>query len=68
VNEDAEALRGLLRRANHQYYCLDAPEISDYEYDMLMLALQRLEKQDPENVPPDSPTQTVGCQHKKEPQ
>lgn len=45
---------------NHKYYVLDSPEISDYEYDMLMRELIKLEEENPELVTPDSPTQRVG--------
>lgn len=54
-------LRGELRRHEHLYYVLDAPEISDAEYDGLMRELQRLEREHPEiAIPQDSPTVRVG--------
>ena len=53
-------LRDLLRRHEHLYYVLDAPEISDAEYDQMMLRLKELEAQDPSLITPDSPTQRVG--------
>ena len=43
-----------------RYYNQDNPEISDYEFDQLMLELKRLEREHPELVTPDSPTQKVG--------
>ena len=43
-----------------RYYNQDSPEISDYEYDMMMQELKGLEKEHPELVTPDSPTQRVG--------
>ena len=49
-----------LRHHEHQYYVLDAPEITDAEYDALMRRLQTLETQYPELLKPDSPTQRVG--------
>jgi hypothetical protein len=49
-----------LRRHEHLYYVLDAPEISDAEYDALMNELKRLEAAHPELLTPDSPTQRVG--------
>jgi DNA ligase (NAD+) len=49
-----------LRRHEYLYYVLDAPEISDAEYDSLMRRLQALEAQHPELITPDSPTQRVG--------
>ena len=55
-----DELRSELRRHEHLYYVLDAPEISDAEYDALMNELKRLEAAHPELVTPDSPTQRVG--------
>ena len=49
-----------IRRHNELYYNQDAPEIEDYQYDALTRELKALEKQFPELVLPDSPTQTVG--------
>ena len=45
---------------NYRYYVLDKPVISDYEFDKLLEELQKLEKQYPDLVLPDSPTQRVG--------
>ncbi len=45
---------------SHLYYTLDAPEISDYEYDMLMQELKAIEKQYPGEILPESPTQRIG--------
>ncbi len=53
-------LRELLNRHNHNYYVLNAPEISDREFDMLLKELETLEKQHPEMADPLSPTQRVG--------
>src|SRR3974377_1732975 len=58
--EEIGALRDQLRRHEHLYYVLDAPEISDGEYDQLRRRLQALEAQHPELVTSDSPTQRVG--------
>jgi len=58
--ERAEQLRAELRHHEHLYYVLDAPEISDAEYDALMNELKRIETAHPELVTPDSPTQRVG--------
>jgi DNA ligase (NAD+) len=55
-----EQLSEVLRHHEHQYYVLDAPEITDAEYDALMRRLQALETQHPELLTPDSPTQRVG--------
>jgi DNA ligase (NAD+) len=55
-----EKLRDELRRHEHLYHVLDAPEISDAEYDALMNELKRLEAAHPELLTPDSPSQRVG--------
>jgi DNA ligase (NAD+) len=55
-----ETLRQELNYHNRLYYVNDAPEISDADYDKLMHALRDLEKQYPQFVSPDSPTQRVG--------
>lgn len=49
-----------------RYYNQDSPEISDYEYDMLMQELKNLEKEHPKLVTPDSPTQKVGGTAKRQ--
>jgi DNA ligase (NAD+) len=56
----AAELSAELRRHEHLYYVLDAPEISDAQYDALMNELKQLEAAHPELVTPDSPTQRVG--------
>ncbi|HUA97771.1 MAG TPA: NAD-dependent DNA ligase LigA [Terracidiphilus sp.] len=53
-------LRDQIRHHEHLYYVLDAPVISDAEYDALMNELKRLEREHPDMVTPDSPTQRVG--------
>ena len=55
------ALRDQINRHNYLYYVLDAPEIPDSEYDRLLRELQTLERQFPELVTRDSPTQRVGA-------
>src|SRR5437870_5308730 len=60
--ERAEELRRQLREANHRYYVLDAPTLSDAEYDRLFRELQELEEKHPELRAADSPTQRVGAQ------
>ena len=55
-----DELRRQLEQHNRLYYVLDAPTISDAEYDALFRELQRLEEQYPKLVSPDSPTQRVG--------
>ena len=49
-----------LNRHNHNYYVLNSPEITDFQYDLLMLELQQLEKMFPDLAEKDSPTQKVG--------
>ena len=56
----AAELRSQLRRHEHFYYVLDAPEITDAAYDALMNELKRIEAEHPELLTPDSPTQRVG--------
>lgn len=58
--ERIETLRQELNRHNHNYYALNAPVISDQEFDMLMKELEQLEKEHPEYADPLSPTQRVG--------
>ena len=59
--ERVARLREEIDRANRAYYVLDAPEISDPEYDRLFRELQGLEESHPELRSPDSPTQRVGA-------
>ncbi len=54
-------LRDEINQHNYLYYVLDAPDISDSEYDRLLRELQRLEALHPELISPDSPTQRVGA-------
>ena len=54
--ERAASLRQQIERANYAYYVLDAPEISDAEYDRLFRELQALEASHPGIQSPDSPT------------
>src|SRR5574340_543612 len=56
---EIRALRDRIRAADHAYYVLDRPVLSDPEYDGLMRELQALEAAHPELVTPDSPTQRV---------
>ncbi len=57
---EAERLREQINHHNYSYYALDAPEVTDAEYDVLMRQLEALEKAHPELLTPDSPTQRVG--------
>ena len=58
--ERIDALRDELNRHNYNYYVLNAPEISDRDFDMLMKELEALEAVHPEHFDPDSPTRRVG--------
>lgn len=49
-----------LERHNYNYYVLNSPQISDFQYDLLLMELQQLEKMFPEFAKSDSPTQKVG--------
>ena len=60
MKEKIEHLRSELNRHNHNYYALNAPEISDKEFDMMMKELEELEKKYPEYDDPLSPTHRVG--------
>ena len=55
-----EELVKLLKQYNYEYYVLDNPTVSDQEYDSLLRELERLEKEHPEYISKDSPTQHVG--------
>jgi DNA ligase (NAD+) len=57
----AGELRGLIDEANHRYFVLDQPTLSDGEYDALVRELRALEAEHPDLVTPDSPTQRVGA-------
>ena len=56
----AARLREVLNEHNYNYYVLDAPTISDFEYDKMLRELENLEAAHPELIVPDSPTQRVG--------
>ena len=57
---EAEKLRREIRHNEYLYYVLDAPEITDAEYDRMMARLRELEARYPDSIPADSPTQRVG--------
>jgi len=61
VKKQIAQLREQIDRHNYLYYVLDAPEISDAEYDRLFRELQKLESEHPELITADSPTQRVGA-------
>lgn len=60
IKARAEELRRQINYHNIRYYNEDAPEISDYDYDMLLRELEQIEADYPELKTPDSPTQRVG--------
>lgn len=62
ARERIDHLTGELNRHNYLYYVLDAPEISDQQYDAMLVELEELEGQFPELRRPDSPTQRVGAE------
>ena len=65
ANIRIEELRSIINEANRRYYVDNAPVLSDYEFDMLLKELEALEKEYPELVTPDSPTQKVGSDLKQ---
>jgi len=60
VEKKIESLREKIRHHEYRYYVLDAPEITDAQFDALMNELKRLEAEHPQLIMPDSPTQRVG--------
>lgn len=62
VIDRIDSLRKTITEHNHQYYVLDAPVVSDAQYDKLMVELQALEQAHPDLITPDSPTQRVGAE------
>ena len=61
-----QELRGIIEEANRLYYKENAPTLSDYEFDMLLKELEKLEKENPEYAAADSPTAKVGSDLRKE--
>ncbi|MGH9465976.1 MAG: NAD-dependent DNA ligase LigA [Terriglobales bacterium] len=57
---DVERLRAEIRRHEHLYYVEDSPEVSDADFDVLLQRLRAIEREHPDWVTPDSPTQRVG--------
>ena len=66
IKEEVKALRQQIEYHSNRYYNMDAPEITDYEYDMLMQRLKQIEKEHPEFIDASSPTQKVGGSAKRE--
>jgi len=60
VEKKIESLREKIRHHEYRYYVLDAPEITDAQFDALMNELKQLEAEHPQLITPDSPTQRVG--------
>lgn len=60
VQEQIESLREELRKHNYNYYVLDQPEIGDFEFDMKLKKLQKLEQEHPEFFDANSPSLRVG--------
>ncbi len=61
LKQRLESLRSEIRRHNYRYYVLNAPVISDAEYDALMRELRAIEEAHPDWITPDSPTQRAGA-------
>ncbi len=61
LHQRLEQLRKEICYHNYRYHVLDAPVVSDYEYDQLLLELRDIEAQHPEWITPDSPTQRAGA-------
>ncbi|MFZ5515298.1 MAG: NAD-dependent DNA ligase LigA [Candidatus Zhuqueibacterota bacterium] len=61
IRDRVQKLRDDINTHNYRYYILDDPQVSDAEYDRLMLELQRLEQHYPQLITPDSPSQRVGA-------
>lgn len=66
IKKRVEELRSKIEYHNERYYNQDSPEISDYEYDMMMQELKQLEKEHPEYASETSPTKKVGGNAKRE--
>ena len=66
IKAELATLRKEIKYHNNRYYNMDDPEISDYEYDQLMLRLKAIEKEYPELITKTSPTQMVGGTAKRE--
>jgi DNA ligase (NAD+) len=60
ISARIEEIKKLLNQYSHEYYVLDNPSVSDFEFDQLMQELIRLENENPNLKTPDSPTQRVG--------
>ena len=61
IQEQVDKLREEINHNNYRYHALDDPQITDFEFDRLMISLRELEGRYPELVTPESPTQRVGA-------
>ena len=61
IQEQVDKLREEINHHNYRYHALDDPQITDFEFDRLMISLRELEGRYPELVTPESPTQRVGA-------
>ena len=61
LQKEVDKLRQDINYHNYRYHVLDSPEISDYEFDQLLLTLREIESAHPELITPDSPTQRTGA-------
>ena len=66
VENKIDALSKQIEQHNYNYYVLSQPTISDFEFDKMLEELILLEKENPEFLKPDSPSQRVGGQITKE--
>lgn len=66
IEKKISDLRDFLNRCNYEYYVLNSPKISDYEYDMKLKELEKLEAENPEFFDSASPTQRVGSDENQE--
>lgn len=62
IKHQLEQMRREIEQHNHAYYVLNAPTISDYEWDQLLLKLQAIEAEYPDLITPDSPTQRIAVE------
>ena len=60
MDKKYDELKELLNRLSYEYYVLDNPTVTDYEYDMLLRKLIKMEEENPKIIAPDSPSQKVG--------
>ena len=66
IENQINELRDFLNRCNYDYYVKNSPKISDYEFDIKLKELEKLEKENPEFFDPNSPSQRVGSDENQE--